>query len=120
MKTIRIDLDVWAEIAKRGEFGETPNHVLRRVFNLKLERFPSYREKRATNKLSPHFQNNRFILSFASGSTQSWPLPSKDDKKAIRHLRDKTVAFVRESMGTYGQMEAAKKALTQAGYYLTK
>ena len=34
MRTIRISEKVWDEIAKRGKFGETPDDVLRRVFNL--------------------------------------------------------------------------------------
>jgi len=34
MKTIRISEEVWNEIAKRGKFGETPDQVLVRVFNI--------------------------------------------------------------------------------------
>ena len=36
MRTIRISEEVWNEIAKRGKFGETPDDVLRRVFNLTI------------------------------------------------------------------------------------
>ena len=34
IKTIRISIDVWNEIAKRGNFGETENDVLKRVFGI--------------------------------------------------------------------------------------
>jgi len=34
MKTIRISDEVWAEIAKRGKFGETEDDVLQRIFGI--------------------------------------------------------------------------------------
>jgi hypothetical protein len=34
MRTIRISEEVWNEIAKRGKFGETPDDVLKGVFNI--------------------------------------------------------------------------------------
>ena len=34
MRTVRISDEVWNAIAQRGKFGETPDDVLRRVFNI--------------------------------------------------------------------------------------
>ncbi len=120
MKTIRIDLDVWREIEKIGKFNETANDVLRRVFKLPSKTSFGTGIRHATHRLSPTVKGGKFVLRFQDGLTQSWPLPNKEDKKGIRELRDKAVSFVRKNMGTYGQEEAVKKALTQAGYYLTK
>ena len=37
-RTIRISEDVYNEIAERGNFGDTPDTVLRKVFGLKAKR----------------------------------------------------------------------------------
>lgn len=47
MKTIKVSIEVWNEIAKRGNFGETENDVLKRVFGIdkKTESPPRGRSK---------------------------------------------------------------------------
>ena len=49
MKRVAISDDVWAEIARRGKFGETEDDVLRRVFDLK----PLPTPRRATGGSPP-------------------------------------------------------------------
>jgi len=139
MYTITISEPVWQAIASRGKFGETEDDVLRRVFNLPANSNPTGgpeakqlanattrqrasgpRRSRATDPMSAYLSGTQFHVSFASGPSSSWSLPSKTDKAALRAMRDKAVAFATKNAATNGQVAAVKKALTEAGYHLTK
>ncbi len=115
MKTIRISDEVYAEIKNRGKMGETFDAVLRKILDIQTPYRPT-----PTQKMSPKVINDRFIVSFQEGRKKVWNLPDKKDKAAIKRIRREAVAFVKENMGSYGQVEAVTKALTQAGYYLTR
>jgi hypothetical protein len=70
--------------------------------------------------MSSYINNGQLHVSFAGGSERSWSLPGKNDKAALLAMREKAVAFVRENKATLGQVNALKKTLTDAGYYLTR
>ena len=124
-------------IAAQGKFGETEDDVLRRVFNLpehsgREEAHPptelgnqqgrrrSYgpRKLKAERKMSSFLSATRLHVSFQDGASQSWLLPQRSDKREIRSVRDKAVAFAGANGATIGQVHAVMKALTNAGYYL--
>jgi len=83
MRTIRISEQVYKEIAKRGEFGETPNDVLERVFkitkikprSLRRSLFPpNYTECRFNRNgeyVYGMIENGELILSIGSYSAFS-------------------------------------------------
>lgn len=124
MRTIRISNEVWNEIAKRGKFGETPDDVLRRVFKISEE--PSaelkifHRNRHATNRMTPEVTDGYLFIKFANGASNKWPLPSKEDKDAIRQVRDTAFEFARKNEATQGQLDAIVKTLNSAGYYLRR
>ena len=130
MKRIVMSEDVWAEIARRGKFGETEDDVLRRVFN--LSPVPAPRRltggsppgrgslRYASKVMRPRVQGGQLSVEFEDGMKHSWQLPSKNDKEAIRKVREAAVKFATQNGGTRGQAFAVMKALTEAGYHLTK
>ncbi len=62
----------------------------------------------------------RLHVEFPDGGN-SWELPDRSDKKAIRHIREDAVNFVLDQGASYpGQTNAVRKALTDTGYHLTK
>lgn len=132
MRAIRISDEVWDEIAKRGKFGETEDDVLRRVFELNVqgggENGPVSRPqpKRgrghyATNRMHAGVHNGQLVVSFEGGSREQWQLPDSSDKAEIRRVREEAVKFALKNGASHpGQTNAVLKALTEAGYYLTK
>jgi hypothetical protein len=139
MHRIEISEEVWQAIAAHGKFGETEDDVLRRILKLPATteqprasskanggsanaRRPSVLPRRsfATQRMSSYTNNGQLHVSFAGGPERSWSLPGKNDKAALLAMREKAVAFVRENKATLGQVNALKKTLTDAGYYLTR
>jgi negative regulator of replication initiation len=129
MKTIRISEEVWEAMAKIGKFGETPDDVLRKVFNIKndergrimrTEKTESVRPGHATTRMSSFIARNRLHVEFATGESDSWELPSISDKAGIRKTRDLAVDFATKQGASLGQVNAVKKTLTDAGYHLVK
>lgn len=136
MRTVRISDEVWNEIAKRGKFGESVDDVLRRVFGLdsaaenedsshethiiSSPRTSGKRRKKATNRMSCYVSSGRLIVEFASGHRREFKLPDKSDKSGIRRIRDEACAFAEEHGATLGQVNAVRKALTDAGYYVSR
>ena len=131
MRTVRVSDAVWDEIANRGKFGETVDDVLRRVFGIEGggshedghgTTTPS-RPKRvrlATRQMRAKVIDGELCVSFDGVELRSWPLPDRSDKAGIRKVRDDAVEFAKTEGATAGQIGAVKKALTEAGYHLTK
>ena len=132
-------MTLWQAIAAHGKFGETEDDVLRRVFKLpensgqddsqtptglneQRPRRVAYtpRRLRAKKRMSSFIDANQLHVSFQDGTAQSWMLPQRSDKLEIRSVRNMAVAFARENGATIGQINAVKKALTEAGYHLIK
>lgn len=122
MKTIRIDDDVWNEIAKRGNFGEKENDVLRREFNLNHidTSKTSFGKRKTIKRMRADVLNGELIVNFDDGLSKKWLLPRPDDKMNFRKIRGDAIEFVRKNDGTDGQVAALVKALNSSGYYLTK
>lgn len=135
MRTIKISEEVWQEIAKRGNFGETEDDVLRREFNLpedsiiKTTKATGRRGRGnvtfATNTMTSRVQKSpdgeQLLIDFASGARRMWPLGDKSDKEMIRRVRDEAVAFaLANDASDPGQTNAVRKALTDGGYFLKK
>ncbi len=122
MRTIRISEDVWDEIAKRGEFGETVDDVLRRVFGIeetnRIE--PKKRRNLAQDRMSSRVSDGYLVVSFNSGPNKRWILPEKGNREGIRSVRESAVEFAQDHGATLGQRNAVKKALTDAGYYVSR
>lgn len=139
-RTIRISDEVWEAIAARGKFGETENDVLERVLGIqrlngllvellddghtmKLSPRKSADIKRnsfSTIRMSSGVSNGVLYVSFENGISESWQLPDKSDKAAIRSIRDQAVEFAKNNGAVHGQLNAVKKALTDAEYWLVK
>ena len=138
-RTIRISDEVWTAIAARGKFGETENCVLERILGLQklngqlseyvdehtIKILPSNskqhnRKSLATIKMSADVRGGILYVSFENGNSESWRLPHKSDKVAIREIRDKAVEFAKKNGASLGQENAVKKALTDAEYWLAK
>ena len=125
MKTIRISDEVWAEIAKRGKFGETEDDVLRRIFSiaglsLPLPKPKPPRIKKAILRMSTFVKNGTLFVEFENGKKNQWGLPAKGDRERIRKVRDIAVEFAQQNSASFGQVNAVKKALTDAGYYVSR
>ena len=125
MRTIRISEEVWDEIAKRGVFGETPDDVLRRVFDIvenvnNKQTSGRSRKRYSTQRMSTRVNNQVLFVEFADGSSNEWPLPPRHDKNALRAIRSQALRFAEQHGASIGQLNAVKKALTDNGYHLTK
>jgi len=124
MRTIRVSDDVWNEIAKRGKFGETPEDVLRRVFGIDRTKEPGEillpRKRVAIHKLSAAVKDARLSVRFDRGPEHEWKLPPRTDKQSIRRITYEAMEFAKKNGATEGQILAVRKALTNAGYHLTK
>lgn len=139
MRSIQISQPVWLAIAGLGKFGETEDDVLRRVFKLpsapeavraaqapvsatveSRRSTPGPRRSFATNRMSSYISGNELRIEFASGPRDSWRLPSKSDKEALRIVRRKATEFAKRNGATLGQVNAVRKTLTDAGYHLMK
>ena len=130
--TIELTEEVWKEIARRGQFGETEDVVLRRLFGLEQIRHPNPaapanrssqgtpRRRFATDRQSVYSRGDRLIVSYESGARQQWSLPAQDDKLSIRRLIDEVTVFGHANGATHGQVLALRKWLTERGWHLTK
>jgi hypothetical protein len=139
MRTIKISEQVWQAIAERGKFGETEDDVLSRVFDLPLSSgicgsgakaqqsspvssLISYtrRKSQATQRMTSYIARNELHIEFQDGTSSSWTLPDPKDKSGIREVLDKAIGFARTHGASLGQVNAARKTLTDQGYHLTK
>ncbi|MCA1989662.1 MAG: hypothetical protein LDL07_11045 [Desulfarculus sp.] len=144
MRTVRISDEVWEAIAQRGKFGETPDIVLRRVFGLDKNDVsvanPATNSKerevgRVVGTRGGYVRHSRLAtitqtarvrddgmleVSYESGRSKNWQLPARGDKARIRQIREEAVEFAKANRATVGQINAVYKALTDAGYHLTK
>ena len=78
------------------------------------------RKRKANKRMSTRVLDGHLLIKFSDTEVERWKLPDRSDKEAIRRVRDKAVAFARDHGATLGQINAVKKALPDAGYYLTK
>lgn len=132
MHTVKISDAVWAAIAERGRFGETEDDVLRRVFDLPSRedadrhQMSSGRRGRgnrryATKRMSARIEGGKLLVEFEDGAANRWKLPHPSKKEDIKRLREEAVDFALEHGATDpGQTNAVRKALTDAGFHISK
>jgi len=139
MRMIKVSEEVWQAIAERGKFGETEDDVLRRVFGLptgscadgaptkERQSIPTpnlvsftRRKPLASQRMTSYIARNELHIEFQDGASSSWTLPNPKDKAGIRAVLDKSLSFAREHGASLGQINAARKTLTNEGYHLTK
>ena len=128
MRTIRISDAVWDAISQRGKFGETEDDVLRRVFGVDpatMHDRPARRGRGkmrfASRKMSARVESGKLVVAFDGDARQEWTLGNRTEKAAIRDVLEDALAFALSNGATNpGQTNAVRKALTDAGYYLTK
>ena len=70
--------------------------------------------------MTQRVENNKLTLEFDNGARFERTLPSKDNRLAIRKVRDEAIEFVKKHGGTKGQEHAAIRALTSRGYHVSK
>jgi hypothetical protein len=70
--------------------------------------------------MTSQIHNNQLDIEFQDGASSSWTLPDRNDKAGIRAILDKVLIFARNNGASLGQRNAARKALTDEGYHLTK
>jgi hypothetical protein len=78
------------------------------------------RTRWSTIRLTTKVDDNKLVVQFADGTARTWELPPREDKAAIRSVRAAAVQFAHEHGTTPGQENAIRKALTSAGYHLTR
>jgi hypothetical protein len=124
VKTIRISKEVWEKIKESGEFGETPDAVLRRLLEIKEKE--SERSQVEPLELPDHFlrqlnkgiENGELVIRFDGDKEQRWKLPERDNHDEIRRVRDKAVEVAIKGGASHGQIAAVKKVLTATGYFV--
>jgi len=77
------------------------------------------RKRKATQRMRVRVMDNSIVVAFAD-SASDWLLPPHEDKEGIRRVRDAAVNFATACGATLGQRNAVKKALTDAGYYVSR
>ena len=127
MITVKISENSYDAVAEHGKFGDSFDDALRRALGLSLptsskqKRSPTgHRQHHATNRMSANVQRNKLFIEFKSGAKNEWTLPERDDKEGIRRVRDAASEFAKQNDATLGQVNAVKKALTEAGYYVSR
>ena len=129
MRTIRISEEVWKAIAERGKFGETEDDVLRRVFGIKPPTVAATVDGRrgrgntrhATKRMSARVESGQLVVEFSEGPAERWTLPDRTNKDDIIRLRQGAVDFaLANGASDPGQKNAVLKALTDAGYYISR
>ncbi len=70
--------------------------------------------------MSTEVRDGELVVFFHHGESNRWTMPHRNDKDGIRKVRAEAVEFVMKNDATDGQKNAVLKAITEAGYHLTK
>ena len=126
-QSLEIGQRVESKFPESSEFEETPSEPPARTvqtdYSSNVGRSVQHirsRQIHATRRMTSGAENGYLNVSFQNGPSEKWLLPSKTDKLGIRAVRDKAVEFAEKNGATIGQANAVRKALTSAGYHLTK
>jgi len=84
------------------------------------ERVNINRNRFAQRRMSSYIRSDHIYVSFQDGPSESWALPDRKDKRGLRSVIDKAVAFARGNNATIGQINAVRKTFTDANYHLTR
>jgi hypothetical protein len=126
MRMVRISEEVYEEIAKRGRFGETVDDVLRRELGVtkvrgqrKYSRRVIYAQRRMTAQVIDQGASEVLSVRFEGGASREWVLPVKGDVSELKRITDEALHFAEGEGGSKGQLQYIRKALSQAGHYIT-
>ncbi len=61
-----------------------------------------------------------FWWNFIKAPSNKWAISKGDDINKIRQVRKEACEFAKNNGATFGQIIAVKKALTNAGIYVSK
>lgn len=134
MRTIRVSDEVWSGIEKHRRFGETDDEVVRWAFRIveMARKGASGRPAQPSPNAARHrghfakvrmhagVHDGQLLVSFENGAQRRFDLPDRKDKERIRRVRSDAITFAIQNGATQGQKYAVMKALTEAGYHLTK
>lgn len=70
--------------------------------------------------MSANVEGHRLVVMFHGGAAKEFNLPDRSNKREISNLTSTVMEFVKQNGGSIGQINAARKALTDAGYHITK
>jgi hypothetical protein len=129
--TIQVSNELWIEMANLIA-DKIKDKILKQATRpdegaeeLKRDSLPSYsprhfaRGPRQAERQQNIRINDKIEVAYPEdGIMQAWDLPSKNDREAIRAVRDKALAFAERHGASGGQLKAIMKALTENGYYL--
>jgi len=74
----------------------------------------------AATRMSARIEDDCLLVEFEDANANRWELPRRSEKSEIRRIRNEAVAFAQDHGATIGQMNAVKKALTNAGFYISR
>ncbi len=128
MKTIQVTDELWNEIAsliaadilkQAARPIEAAEEYDREMSSSIQPRHFTRGPRVAERQQSLRVLNNKLEVSYPEdGILQTWNLPSKSDREAIREVLNEALAFGESNGASEGQLKAIRKALTENGYYL--
>ena len=92
--------------------------VLRRELGVRPTRKSQKPRRRSNQKMTTAIRDGELRVEFEDGPWQAWRLPSRQNREAIKEVRDAATAFARAQGATDGQVAAVMKALTSNEYYV--
>lgn len=138
-QTISIPENLFLKLEKNAKFGESPSEVIERL--IQNESLPEGEFSKSTDNLSKTRETEdshppvrifskeiiksemgyEFIITCGyDGKSIKLLLPDSSNKYRIKEITDKVQEFVKTHGGTVGQINAARKKLTENGYRITK
>ena len=134
MHHVKLSEEVWQKIAEQGQFGETEDDVLRRVFKLPAVTAEERHQRRrggghrgrgntryATQRMSVRVEDKQLVISFEGGASNTWKLPHVRNKVAIRDMLENAMGFALEHGATDpGQTNTVRKAANRLGLPLNQ
>ena len=133
MKRENIDDDVWQYVADEyGRFGDRWCDALRRGLGIPLPAQPATRariarangdgrRRLAEVRLDRRTRDREIAFRFGNGPWKTWTLPTdRENTIEVRRIRDEAVDYGRANGATEGQLNAIRKAFSDAGYYLAR
>jgi hypothetical protein len=64
-------------------------------------------------------ENGIYTITSPNGVSRTFKLPAASDNRSIKKLTYEAEDFVKQQGGTIGQINAARKKLTEFGYHIT-
>lgn len=137
--SISLPDNLYLKLEKNAKFGESPSEVIEHLIHLDSspddefsenagilsaedETINSHPPVRIFSKdiVRSEFGDQFIITCGHDGKSIKLLLPDHSNKNHIKEITDKAQKFVKEHGSTIGQINAARKKLTENGYRITK